>query len=191
MLLLVFWDGVTWVLGIKTFIVFKNFFYRGDNKRIQLFTFGRALLSVLEPHAACATAASSRPSWLYGFVLCQNDFAQVYVVNRAMQRSHRWVFLFFLFLLASSSKGFAAWVDPLLCADLADWWRSSDNLVFLVLVISFTLRPESFLSIPEALTEINEFREDLCSTVNLLDNELFLTLLRESNIYQLKDLVVW
>ena len=37
---------------------------------------------------------------------------------------------FVLLLLASSSKGFAAWYDPLLFTDLADWWRSPDYLFF-------------------------------------------------------------
>ena len=40
-------------------------------------------------------------------------------------------FFFLLILLAPSSKGFAAWYEPLLCVDLADWWHSLDCLFFL------------------------------------------------------------
>ena len=42
-------------------------------------------------------------------------------------------------------------------------------LVFFVLVISFTLRLEYFLSSLEALSELNELREDLCGRLEPLD----------------------
>ena len=41
------------------------------------------------------------------------------------------IFSCWFFFLASSSKEFAAWLDPLLCADLAGWWHSPDWLLFL------------------------------------------------------------
>ena len=57
-------------------------------------------------------------------------------------RGHTGKFFFYLlFLLASSSKGFVDWCDPLLCTNLADWWHSPDFvLLCFVLVIYFTLR---------------------------------------------------
>ena len=56
---------------------------------------------------------------LHEFILCPG-----------LCRGHTGRFWFFDFLFASSSKGFAVWFDPLLCADLADWWHSSDCLFF-------------------------------------------------------------
>ena len=44
---------------------------------------------------------------------------------------HTGRFLFFGLLFAYSYQGFAAWFDPLLCADLTDWLCSPDCLVFL------------------------------------------------------------
>ena len=67
-------------------------------------------------------------------------------------RGHTGEFFLLFLLLASSSDGFAAWYDPLLCADLAGWWRSQDCLFFLVLVISFTLCLEYLLSSFDMLT---------------------------------------
>ena len=58
-------------------------------------------------------------------------------------------------------------------------------LGFFVLVISFTLRLEYFLSNFEALTELNDLREALGYRFKPLDDELFLPLLRELEIYQL------
>ena len=87
------------------------------------------------------------------------------------------MFLFLdLFLLASSSEGFAAWFYPLLCAKLTGWWRSLDCLVFF-LVISFTLRLGYFLSSFEALKELDKLREALGCGLEPLDDELFLPLL--------------
>ena len=82
---------------------------------------------------------------------------------------------FVLLLLASSSEGFTAWFDSLLCSDLVDWWRSVDCLVLFVLVISFTLCLEYFLSSLEALAELNKLREDLGGRVKPLDDGFFAT----------------
>ena len=97
--LLVFWAGVTWGLGIFTFVCVYNCFYRVGKKSIQIFAFGQALLSTLVPYTACAAAASIWISQLHGFGLFHHDLARVNIVARSMQRSHRWVFLFgFLFV---------------------------------------------------------------------------------------------
>ena len=46
-------------------------------------------------------------------------------------RGHTGDFFFLdFFLVASSSEGLAAWFDPLICTDLADWWCSPDYLFF-------------------------------------------------------------
>ena len=50
---------------------------------------------------------------------------------------------------------------------------------FFVLVISFILSLENFLSSLEALIELNNLREALGSRVEPLDDELFLPLLQE------------
>ena len=88
------------------------------------------------------------------------------------------------FLLASSSEGFAAWYDPLLCADLEDWLHLPDCLFFLG-VISFTLRLECFLHSFEALTELDELREALGCGFKPLYYEFFQSLLWEVELYQL------
>ena len=97
----------------------QNCFYCFGNKIIKIFAFGWALLSALEPYAACAAAVSGQTIRLNGFGLCQYDLARVHIMTRDMQRAHMQFFFLDLFLLASSSKGFADWFDPLLCADLA------------------------------------------------------------------------
>ena len=67
----------------------QNCIYCVGHKSIQIFTFGMALLSPLEPYVACATAMIGRPSQLPGFGLCQHDLARVHVVTRSMQREQR------------------------------------------------------------------------------------------------------
>ena len=64
-------------------------------------------------------------------------------------------------------------------------------LVFLVFVISFTLRLEYFFSSFEALTELDKLRESLGCGVKPLDCEFFLPLLWERELYQLEDIVFW
>ena len=87
------------------FIGVKNWFYRSDNKNIQLSAFVRALLSALEPYSACAATASGWSSQLHGFGLCQNDLSQVHVATRFMQRGHRWVFIFYFFCWVPLPRG--------------------------------------------------------------------------------------
>ena len=94
-------------------------------------------------------------------------------------RGHTIKFFFFLFFFVSSSEGFAAWYEPLLRANLADWWRSPDYLVFLVLVISLTLILENFLSSFEVLTKLYKLRESLGCGFKPLNDEFFLTIFRE------------
>ena len=62
---------------------------------------------------------------------------------------------------------------------------------FFVLVISFTLRLENFLSSLEELAEINKLREALCDRLEHLDDEFFLTLFWEWKLHQLEDSVIW
>ena len=124
----------------------------------------------MEPYAAYAAAASSRPSRFHGFGLCQHNLAGVHVVTRAMQR------------VASSSEGFADSFDPLLYADLSNWWHSPDCLAFF-LVIFFTLRLEYFLRSLEATAELNELRKDLCGGVEPLDYEFSLLILWELELH--------
>ena len=89
-------------------------------------------------------------------------------------RGHTGEFLFLgLFLLAPSSKGFAAWFEPFLCAKLADWGHSPDWLVFFF-VISLTLRMEYFLEMFETLIELDELLEALSCGVKPLDDEFLL-----------------
>ena len=121
--LILFWDRFNWGLGLKTFIFLKNFYYRVGNKSIQIFAFCWALLSALEPYAACAAVLSGWPSQLYGFGLWQYELALFHAVYRAMQRAHGWFFVIIFCLLVSSSKAFVASYDPLRCAYLAYWWR--------------------------------------------------------------------
>ena len=81
-------------------------------------------------------------------------------------------------MLKPFSGGFAAWYDPF----SASTWRIVDvnrTVCFLVLVISFTLRLEIFLSSFEALTELGEILEALGSRVKKLDDEFFLPFLWE------------
>ena len=79
----------------------------------------------------------------------------------------------------SPSERFVACFGPLLCADLAGWWRSLDCLFFFVMVIYFTMRLEYFLSSFEALTELDELRKALGYGVEPLDDELSFPLLWE------------
>ena len=103
---------IHWIPWTVTFIWFQNCFYRVFNKSIQIFAFGQALLSSLEPYAACAAATNGRPSRLRGFGLCQYDLARVHIVNSTMQGAHRWVFLLVFLFFSVLFQGVCSLVWP-------------------------------------------------------------------------------
>ena len=58
-------------------------------------------------------------------------------------------------------------------------------------MISFSLRLEHFLGIFEALTELNELREDLCCGVKPLNGEFLSPIIWERVLYQIEYLILW
>ena len=139
----------------------------------------QTIFSALELYVACTAAASGRPSRLHGFGLCQHDLAQVHVVTRSMHRSHRWVSIFDFLLISVFFRGVYGLVWPFALRRCDGLVAFSGLIFYFVLVISYTLRLENFLSSIEALTELNEVLEALCGGVKTLDYEFFLTNLRE------------
>ena len=125
-LLLVFWAGVTWGLVIQMSIGFNNFYYRVVQNSIQLFAFSRALLA---PWNLMWPALPPRAVDQVNFMalVCSRMTFHEFILWPGPCRGQTGEFVFFvLFLLASAHKGFTARFEPLLCADLADWWRSPD-----------------------------------------------------------------
>ena len=191
MLLLVLWDKFTWGLGIQTFIGVDNWFYRVDNKSIQILAFVRALLNALEPYTACAASASGQSSRLNGFGLCHHDLAQVHVVTRAMKRAYRWVFNFCFIFVSFLFRGFRGLVRPF------SLWRLCGLVAFTGLLVLFCfgdfLHPVSgtFPQLSLGACRNQQPSWGLGWQSQTLGWKVILPLLREWKLHQLKDLDVW